>query len=119
MAITVNTRRAGAQSPIQQPLVEPFINGHNIQPWTHHLLVIVNEFGNQYRYSVFFKRHKTFRSNRSITRLARRTSTLRSEVVVLKFGVNGYIDMIGQLEALRVNWFVKWYALLHPSLIEP
>ena len=104
----VKTRRPGPQSHIQQPFPGPFINGHNIQPWTHNLVVIVDEGqGYQYPYAVLFKRHKKFRPNRSISRLANRSSTLRSEVVVLKIGANGYLDIVGQLEALRTNWFIK------------
>ena len=111
--VMIKTRRPNPQSQIQQPLPDAFINGFNIQPWTHNLVVTVDEGGGRrFSYAVFFKRHKSFRPNRSISRLANRSSTLRSEVVVLKIGGNGYINMGGHQDAVRVNWFMKRYAPL-------
>jgi hypothetical protein len=118
-AVMVKTRRANAQSQIQQPFADAFVNGFNIQPWTHNLVVTVDEgVGHQYSYAVFFKRHKKFRPNRSISRLANRSSTLRSEVVVMKIGGNGYVNMGGHLDAVRVNWLVKRYAPTHSERAE-
>jgi hypothetical protein len=97
-----------ADQPRQRcPLVEGVMEDSNVQPFIHDCKVAVKDGDKTRNYSVFFKRHVNLPPNASIQGLTGVVPLTRSDVVVMKIGMKGFVINIGNRDTVIIDWMIK------------